>query len=94
MGSMNFNAYSFGPFVYMFSCCWLQLCQSASHSLIPSHHSTGIMSHYRRAGLGTMLVTSLLEHVARFPSTKVVYLHVLADNGPAIGECFALNCCS
>lgn len=51
----------------------------------PSHYSTGIMSHYRRTGLGTMLVTSLLEHVTHFPSTKVVYLHVLADNGPAIG---------
>lgn len=33
-----------------------------------------------------MLVTSLLEYVARFHSTKVVYLHVLADNAPAIGE--------
>ena len=52
----------------------------------PRHPSAGIVSHYRRKGLGTMLVTSLLEYVARFHSTKVVYLHVLADNAPAIGE--------
>lgn len=60
-----------------------------SHCLL-----AGVLSHYRGKGLGTMLVTSLLDHVACHPSTKVVYLHVLADNAPAIGKLNTCFCCS
>ncbi len=45
--------------------------------------STGVLSPYRKQGVGALLMNSLLSHVTRLPSCRAIYLHVQASNSSA-----------
>lgn len=55
--------------------------------VISTHVCVGVRSQYRRQGIGRHLMGHLFRHVAGLPTCQLVYLHVLATNTQALGEC-------